>query len=214
MATLSRGQTFGATETITNTKLHALVDSGGITGISNADIDSAANIDNSKLANITDSGKVGGTSIFGLASIPSGAGIIPVEHLTNSVLLNTLQTISSLKYFTTLPILPSSDPTVDEEPTIKNYVDDRVLIGAGTVSNGGTIPYPSIPSGRSSSDYTWVMTVGLGSGAVSGSHADGIYYTVSVNQSTRVVTATYTDINGSGSNGTVTANYMIVGVLT
>lgn len=81
MATLSRGQTFGATETITNTKLHALVDSGSVTGIANADCDSAMALDNSKLANIEDSGKVKGSSFYGLDTIPSGAGLIPQEHV-------------------------------------------------------------------------------------------------------------------------------------
>ena len=33
MATLTRGQTLGSTETVTNTKLHNLVDFGTIAGI-------------------------------------------------------------------------------------------------------------------------------------------------------------------------------------
>jgi len=37
MATLSRGQTFGTTEQVTNTKLHNLVDLGTISGIALAD---------------------------------------------------------------------------------------------------------------------------------------------------------------------------------
>jgi hypothetical protein len=49
MGSLSRGQTFGATETITNTKLHNLVDLGSVSGIVNADIAPAAAIAYSKL---------------------------------------------------------------------------------------------------------------------------------------------------------------------
>lgn len=49
-ATLSRGQTFGASETVTNTKLHNLVDNATISGISNGDISNAAAIAYSKLA--------------------------------------------------------------------------------------------------------------------------------------------------------------------
>ena len=49
MATLSKGYTFGATESVTNTKLHNLVDSGTVTSIVNADIDAGAAIAASKL---------------------------------------------------------------------------------------------------------------------------------------------------------------------
>jgi hypothetical protein len=38
MADLSRGYTFGATETVTNTKLHSLVDDGSVSNIAQADI--------------------------------------------------------------------------------------------------------------------------------------------------------------------------------
>ena len=48
-ATISKGYTFGATETVTNTKLHTLVDSATISGIVNADIDGAADIDSTKI---------------------------------------------------------------------------------------------------------------------------------------------------------------------
>ena len=49
MGSLSRGQTFGATESITNTKLHNLVDLGSVSNIVNADIAPAAAIAYSKL---------------------------------------------------------------------------------------------------------------------------------------------------------------------
>lgn len=123
MGQLSRGQTYGATETITNTKLHNLVDLGGVSNIVNADISSSAaiaysklsltgsivnadinssaaiaysklnlvgsvsnadlagSIADSKLNQITTDSKVHGSSITGLASLSSGAGIVPVENL-------------------------------------------------------------------------------------------------------------------------------------
>ena len=55
MGTITRGQTFGATETITNTKLHTLVDDATVTGIVNADVSAGANIDSSKI-NLASSG--------------------------------------------------------------------------------------------------------------------------------------------------------------
>jgi len=44
MATLARGKTFGATEEVTNSKLHQLVDSGSISGIVQADIAASSGI--------------------------------------------------------------------------------------------------------------------------------------------------------------------------
>jgi microcystin-dependent protein len=81
MATLSKGQTFGATETITNTKLHNLVDLASITSIVNADLNALAAIVDTKLAQITTASKVSGTAITGLASLPAGAGVIPDANL-------------------------------------------------------------------------------------------------------------------------------------
>ena len=66
MATLAKGYVFGATETVTNAKLHALVDSGTVTNIVNDDIDSSAAIADSKLAQIATAGKVSGTAITAL----------------------------------------------------------------------------------------------------------------------------------------------------
>jgi len=75
MATISKGYTFGASEQVTNAKLHALIDSATITGIVNADIDDAAGIVGTKFADV-DGGK-----LTGLANISSGAGKIPAANL-------------------------------------------------------------------------------------------------------------------------------------
>ena len=57
MGTLTRGTTYGSTETITNAKLHLLVDDATVTGIVNADVSAGAAIAASKL-NLTGSGYV------------------------------------------------------------------------------------------------------------------------------------------------------------
>jgi len=49
VGTLSKGYTFGATETVTNAKLHSLIDDGTISGIVNADISASAAIAASKV---------------------------------------------------------------------------------------------------------------------------------------------------------------------
>ncbi len=50
MANLGKGYTFGSTESVTNTKLHNLVDLGTCTGIVNADVNVAAAILETKIA--------------------------------------------------------------------------------------------------------------------------------------------------------------------
>lgn len=77
MATLGRGITLGATEQVTNTKLHNLVDLGSISGITDGDLSASANIGNDKLVQLTATGKVSGSAFTNLASIPSGIGTVP-----------------------------------------------------------------------------------------------------------------------------------------
>lgn len=81
MATLSKGQVFGATEQVTNTKLHNLVDLGSITNIVDADCSAAMNLQDTKLAQITTASKVSGSAIVFLPSIPSGAGLLPFANI-------------------------------------------------------------------------------------------------------------------------------------
>ena len=50
MSSLTRGYTFGSSESVTNTKLHTLVDSGTCTAIVDADVSAGADIAYTKLA--------------------------------------------------------------------------------------------------------------------------------------------------------------------
>lgn len=77
MATLSRGQTFGVTESVTNTKLHNLVDNATITGIVDADISAGAAIQFSKLL----ASSIDGSLLVNLPNIVSGAGKMPFANL-------------------------------------------------------------------------------------------------------------------------------------
>jgi len=86
MANITRGYTFGATETVTNTKLHLLIESATISNILNADIGASAAIAESKLADIISANKVGGTALGNLASIPSGSGLIPYANIPQTSL--------------------------------------------------------------------------------------------------------------------------------
>jgi hypothetical protein len=62
---------------VTNAKLHALVNSATVTGISNSEIASDAAIASSKLADIA------GSKLTTLSTITSGAGVIPAANLTS-----------------------------------------------------------------------------------------------------------------------------------
>lgn len=71
MATITRGQTFGETEQVTNTKLHVLVDSASIANIVNADLSAGADIAESKISfdgstvvTLTDTQDVSGIKTF------------------------------------------------------------------------------------------------------------------------------------------------------
>jgi len=95
LATVTKGQTFSATETITNTKLHNLVDLATVSGIVNADIDSSAAIADTKLASITTAGTVMGTAISGLTGVPGGAGKIPVANIDTGTTANKILILDS-----------------------------------------------------------------------------------------------------------------------
>lgn len=103
MATLSRGQSFGATETVTNTKLHNLVDLATITNIVDADISASANIQFSKiLASTLDASLLGN-----LSGILSGAGKIPNANL-NLPFGATQTTLCSIPNNSLLPLTLAS----------------------------------------------------------------------------------------------------------
>lgn len=111
MATITRGYTFGSTEQVTASKLHTLVDGATLSSlvdsdisasaaisfskvnttgqIFNADLSSSAAVVDTKLAQITTASKVHGSSITGLASVPSGAGILPIANLPTTLAVET-----------------------------------------------------------------------------------------------------------------------------
>jgi len=92
--TLTRGYTFGATEEVTAAKLHALVDSGSVSGIT-ADEIASGTITNDKIASVS------GEKFTNLSSIPLGAGIIPKENLTSVAQKGANSDITSLSGLTT-----------------------------------------------------------------------------------------------------------------
>jgi hypothetical protein len=139
MANLTRGITYGATETLTSTKLHTLVDGGAVTDIVTADIQDSQ-ITDAKISSVS------GAKFIGLANIPVGSGVIPVAN-TNACLLSGDQNVAGVKTFSSSPIIPT--PTTDMQASTKKYVDDNagkimqvVNVQTGAVTTGTTvIPY-------------------------------------------------------------------------
>lgn len=132
MAVLSRGQTYGVTETITNTKLHNLVDLGSVTAIMDADIDGSANIQDTKLEDITTGNKVSGSSFFNLASTPSGAGVFPYVNIPSASLV-------SIPNISIVPIALAS--------WVSGYSFKEL---ASTPSGAGQFPYYNVASSMAS----------------------------------------------------------------
>jgi hypothetical protein len=86
--------------------LHNLVDLGAVSNIVNADIDPAAAIVDTKLAQITTLNKVSGSAIGNLASIPSGAGLIPFANI--GVINTSMISYTSIPNAALLPLTLAS----------------------------------------------------------------------------------------------------------
>lgn len=133
MADIIRGITYSVTETITNAKLHSLVDDATIANIVNVDIDSNAGIVDTKLADITSAGKVSGSAIRNLSSLPSSSGLIPYSNIPAASLV-------SIPNISLIPL------------TLASWVSGQSFKDlASTPTVVGTFPYqvivPSLASG-------------------------------------------------------------------
>lgn len=172
MAILSRGQTLGATETVTNTKLHNLVDLGSVTAIVNADIDSSANIADTKIADITTGGKVRGTSILNLPSIPSGAGLIPSANIP--VIGSTHVSLVSIPNSSLLPITltswidGSAMRNIQSMPSLAGQLSWYSIVSS--LASGGTIRFNgsnNFVGSVGNTGYTLVSTTSVSAAAKS-----------------------------------------------
>jgi hypothetical protein len=133
MATLSKGYTFGATEQVTNAKLHALVDSATIANIVNSDISATAAIDSSKLADID------GSKLTGLGNVAAGAGVLPLANMsptTDTVKLTGDQTVAGVKTFSAAPVMSLGITLSNQQITglcIENRTDDTGCTQTGRI---------------------------------------------------------------------------------
>ena len=81
MANMANGYVFGAAEQVTTGKIDLMFSQGTVTGIVNADIS-----DNTILAAKIQS--ISGATFTALASIPSGAGVIPEANMPTFAAIN------------------------------------------------------------------------------------------------------------------------------
>lgn len=134
MAVVTRGQTFSSTETITNTKLHNLVDLATVTSIVDADIDPNAAIQFSKLL----ASSIDGSLLTNLANIVSGAGKIPFANLPTP--------------FGSTYVSLVSIPNLALQPlTLASWVDGAAMRNIGSLpSLAGQFPWYSVVSSLAS----------------------------------------------------------------
>lgn len=149
MASLNRGQTFSVTETITNSKLHALVDSGSVTNIVNADIDSNAGIVDTKLADITTLGKISAIALRNLSSLPTGAGVFPYYNIPSATLVSipnssllpiSLASWVSGQSFKDLASVPTTVGTFPYQSIVPSLASGSLGVFAGGVALVGKTP--------------------------------------------------------------------------
>jgi hypothetical protein len=148
--------------------------------ITNAKVSPTAGIVDTKLAQITTAGKVSGTAITGLASVPSGAGQLPIANIpsiagskltslsgisagagvipaanlpTDNVKLTGDQSVGGIKTFSSIPVLPATTPSADNQAAKKKYVDDAIAAAIGAL--GAFSPNPMTGENVSSGSVTF-----------------------------------------------------------
>ncbi|RLG29497.1 hypothetical protein DRN98_08325 [Methanosarcinales archaeon] len=145
----------------------------------------------------------------------TSGGKLNVES-DEAVLLTGDQTIGGVKTFSSIPVLPASDPTSDNQAARKAYVDsksyenyninDHISILTGTVSNGGTIP---LPSGYTQDQCKWIVSVGNLTFNNWDCEACGSWYVKAVADENREVSLCF---GRDCSHFSGSANYMIIGI--
>lgn len=122
MATVTKGYTFGATEQVTATKLHNLVDLGSVTNIGASDLSS----------NI-------------LSSLPTTAGQLKYYNIVSSLASGSLIRYDGSSSFVGTSVL-SSTPSVSGN----QYWSPRFLATLSVNWNNGNVQYLSLVSGSQS----------------------------------------------------------------
>ena len=133
MGTITRGTTYGSTETITNAKLHLLVDAATVTGIVNADVSAGAAIDSSKI-NLTSSGYVtSGANTTFTGDLTSSGGF----NLTSTSLTDVLGLIYPVGIVITLGV--ATNPATLLGIGTWTAVTGKVIVGKAAAGTFNTL---------------------------------------------------------------------------
>ena len=145
MATVTRGTTYGSTETITNAKLHILVDDATVTGIVNADVSAGAAIASSKI-DLTSAGYVttgannaftGNNSFAGTHGVSGAATFTSTVNLTGATVtgVNEVPTGVILLWSGAISAIPTGYVICDGTNSTPDLTD-RFVIHADNDSGG------------------------------------------------------------------------------
>jgi hypothetical protein len=128
MASLSRGFSFGATEQVTNAKLHTLVDSGAVTDIVTADIQDSQ-ITDAKISSVS------GSKFVTLANTPSGAGKLPNANLNTSITDHIVPSGGIIMWSGSIASIPSGWYLCNGSNSTPD-LRDRFIVGAKEDDSG------------------------------------------------------------------------------
>jgi len=133
MGTITRGTTYGSTETITNAKLHLLVDDATVTGIVNADVSAGAAIASSKI-DLTSSGYVtSGANTTFTGDLTSSGGF----NLTSTSLTDVLGLIYPIGFVITLGV--STNPATLLGIGTWTAITGKVIVGKAASGTFNTL---------------------------------------------------------------------------
>jgi len=124
--------------------------------INNSNLSNTIAITDSKLNQITTAGKVSGTALTGLASIPSGAGVIPAVNLTYANVQYPYVKVSETVSSGTSPAVPTANSwttmalnTLDiDTQSIASLNSNQVTLPAGTYLIRSYVNFFNINAGR------------------------------------------------------------------
>lgn len=145
-------------------------------------------------------------SLGNVIQITDGGGI----NLSTAVLLTGTQTVAGVKTFSSIPVLPSSDPTADDEAARKSYVDTTAppdaSVTAAKLGSSSGIPQMAIGTyvgdGNDTQDITGVgIDLSSGTWLIHVGRTDGGNYTLCSKASDDVGTSSYTHGNSARDDG-------------
>jgi len=209
MGTITRGTTYGSTETITNAKLHLLVDAATVTGIVNADVSAGAAIDSSKI-NLTSSGYVtSGANTTFTGDLTSSGGF----NLTSTSLTDVLGLIYPVGIVITLGV--ATNPATLLGIGTWTAITGKVIVGKAGSGTFNTLDATGGAETHTHADGSYAVNIGITtSGAnstnqklsnVGGSGTPD----VALNGHTHTVDPASTDVSGTSAAGSSLQPYIV-----